>query len=199
MKTYKEFMSESRFISEKFLNIAKAAFNDKVVKSLSKDSLRRANELPREIPNSMKSVSTGPFPKDEIDRKKGYLRNVRQGYIKPTPEPVKGMTGATSIGKPEETGVAIHPDSKRLPKHEKARGVKTKGVKTPANIPSYFNPRGESDIVQYMKAKKSNDPDLDYYKAPILSRRMNTIISKNKRIKDSQDRLNKLYKRGDEE
>ena len=199
MKTYKEFMSESRFISEKFLKIAKAAFNDKVVKSLSKDSLRRANELPREIPNSMRTVSTGPFPRSEIDREKGYLRNVRQGYIKPTPEPVKGMTGATSIGKPKQTGVAIHPDSIRLPKHEKARGVKTKGVKTPSNIPSYFNPRGESDIMQYMKAKKRNDPDLKYYKMPILSRRMNTIISKNKRIKDSQDRLNKLYKRGDEE
>ena len=192
-------MSESRFISEKFLKIAKAAFNDKVVKSLSKDSLRRANELPREIPNSMRTVSTGPFPRSEIDREKGYLRNVRQGYIKPTPEPVKGMTGATSIGKPKQTGVAIHPDSIRLPKHEKARGVKTKGVKTPSNIPSYFNPRGESDIMQYMKAKKRNDPDLKYYKMPILSRRMNTIISKNKRIKDSQDRLNKLYKRGDEE
>ena len=199
MKTYKEFMSESRFISEKFLKIAKAVFNDKVVKSLSKDSLRRANELPREIPNRMKSVSTGPFPKDEIDRKKGYLRNVRQGYIKPTPEPVKGMTGATSIGKPEGNAMQPHPDSKRLPKHEKARGVKTKGVKTPANIPSHFNPEGESDIMQYMKAKKRNDPDLDYYKMPILSRRLNTIISKNKRIKDSQDRLNKLYKRGDEE
>ena len=198
MKTYKEFISESRFVSEKFLNIAKAAFNDKVVKSLSKDSLTRTNELPREIPNRMKSVSTGPFPKDEIDSKKGYLRNVRQGYIKPTPEPVKGMTGATSIGKPKQTGVAIHPDSIRLPKHEKARGVKTKGVKTPPNEKTYFNPEGESDIVQYMKAKKSNDPDLDYYKAPILSRRMKTIISKNKRIKDTQDRLNKLYKRGDE-
>ena len=198
MKTYKEFMSESRFISEKFLKIAKAAFNDKVVKSLSKDSLRMANELPREIPNSMRTVSTGPFPKSEIDSHKGYLRNVRQGYIKPTPEPVKGMTGATSIGKPKQTGVAIHPDRKRLPKHEKSRGVKTKGVKTPPNIPSYFNPKGESDIMQYVKAKKSNDPDLDYYKAPILSRRMNTIISKNKRIKDAQDRLNKLYKKGDE-
>ena len=198
MKTYKEFMSESRFISEKFLKIAKAAFNDKVVKSLSQDSLRRANELPREIPNSMRTVSTGPFPRSEIDSEKRYLRNVRQGYIEPTPEPVKGMTGATSIGKPEETGVAIHPDSKRLPKHEKARGVKTKGVKTPANIPSHFNPRGESDIMQYMKAKKRNDPDLKYYKMPILSRRMNTIISKNKRIKDAQDRLNKLYKKGDE-
>ena len=198
MKTYKEFISESRFVSEKFLNIAKAAFNDKVVKSLSKDSLRRANELPREIPNRMKSVSTGPFPKSEIDSKKAYLRNVRQGYIEPTPEPIKGMTGATSIGKPKATGVAIHPDSIRLPKHEKARGVKTKGVKTTPNEKTYFNPDGESDIVQYMKAKKSNDPDLDYYKAPILGRRMQTIISKNKRIKDAQDRLNKLYKRGDE-
>ena len=129
MKTYKEFMSESRFISEKFLKIAKAAFNDKVVKKLSKDSLRRANELPREIPNRMKSVDTGPFPKREIDSQKAYLRNVRQGYIEPTPEPIKGMTGATSIGKPKATGMAIHPDRFRLPKHEKARGVKTKGVK----------------------------------------------------------------------
>jgi len=192
MKTYKEFISEGK------VKIAKAIFNSKVVKSLYKDSLKKANELPREIPNRMKSVSTGPFPKSEIDSHKGYLRNVRQGYIKPTPEPVKGMTGATSIGKPKQTGVAIHPDSIRLPKHEKARGVKTKGVKTPPNIPSYFNPKGESDIMQYVKAKKSNDPDLDYYKAPILSRRMNTIISKNKRIKDTQDRLNKLYKKGDE-
>ena len=198
MKTYKEFMSESRFISEKFLKVAKAAFNSKVIKSLSKDSLRRANELPRGIPNRMKSVSTGPFPKSEIDSEKAYLRNVRQGYIEPTPEPIKGMTGATSIGKPKATGVAIHPDSIRLPKHEKARGVKTKGVKTPPNEKTYFNPDGESDIVQYMRAKKDNDPDLDYYKAPILGRRMQTIISKNKRIKDTQSSLNKLYKRGDE-
>ena len=198
MKTYKEFMSESRLISEIYLKTAKAAFNSKVVKSLSKDSLRKANELPREIPNRMKSVSTGPFPKSEIDSKKAYLRNVRQGYIEPTPEPIKGMTGATSIGKPKATGIARHPDSIRLPKHEKARGVKTKGVKTPVNIPSRFNPEGESDIMQYMKAKKRNDIDLKYYKTPILTRRLKVIVSKNKRIKDTQDRLNKLYKRGDE-
>ena len=199
MKTYKEFISESRLISENLLKIAKAAFNSKVVKSLYKDSLKKANELPRGIPNRMKSVSTGPFPKSEIDSKKAYLRNVRQGYIEPTPEPIKGMTGATSIGKPKATGVAIHPDSIRLPKHEKARGVKTKGVKTPPNEKTYFNPDGESDIVQYMRAKKDNDPDLDYYKMPIMTRRMKTIVAKNKRIKDRQDRLNKLYKRGDEE
>ena len=198
MKTYKEFMSESRFISEKFLKIAKAAFNDKVVKSLSKDSLRMANELPREIPNSMRTVSTGPFPKSEIDSHKGYLRNIRQGYIKPTPEPVKGMTGATSIGKPKQTGVAIHPDSIRLPKHEKARGVKTKGVKTPEYEKTPFNPEGQSDLMQYQDRKKYNDPDLDYYKMPIITRRMKTIVAKNKRIKDTQSRLNKLYKRGDE-
>ena len=197
MKTYKEFISESRFVSEKFLKIAKAAFNSKVVKSLSKDSLTKANELPRGIPNRMKSVSTGPFPKSEIDSEKAYLRNVRQGYIEPTPEPIKGMTGATSIGKPKATGIARHPDSIRLPKHEKARGVKTKGVKTPANIPSHFNPEGESDIMQYMKAKKRNDLDLKYYKTPILTRRLKVIVSKNKRIKDTQNRLNKLYKKGD--
>ena len=197
MKTYKEFISESRFVSEKFLKIAKAAFNSKVVKSLSKDSLTKANELPRGIPNRMKSVDTGPFPKSEIDSRKAYLRNVRQGYIEPTPEPIKGMTGATSIGKPKATGIARHPDSIRLPKHEKARGVKTKGVKTPANIPSHFNPEGESDIMQYMKAKKRNDLDLKYYKTPILTRRLKVIVSKNKRIKDTQNRLNKLYKKGD--
>ena len=198
MKTYKEFMSESRLISEIYLKTAKAAFNSKVVKSLYKDSLKKANELPRGIPNRMKSVSTGPFPKSEIDSKKAYLRNVRQGYIEPTPEPIKGMTGATSIGKPKATGVAIHPDSIRLPKHEKSRGVKTKGVKTTPNEKTYFNPDGESDIVQYMRAKKDNDPDLDYYKMPIMTRRMKTIVAKNKRIKDTQSRLNKLYKRGDE-
>ena len=189
MKTYKEFISESRLISEKLLKIAKAAFNSKVVKSLYQDSLKKANELPRGIPNRMKSVSTGPFPKSEIDSEKAYLRNVRQGYIEPTPEPIKGMTGATSIGKPKATGVAIHPDSIRLPKHEKARGVKTKGVKTPPNEKTYFNPDGESDIVQYMKAKKDNDPDLDYYKMPIMTRRMKTIVAKNKRIKDTKNKL----------
>ena len=192
MKTYKEFISEGK------VKIAKAIFNSKVVKSLFKDSLRGANQLPREIPKSMKIVNTGPFPKKVIDARKGYLRNVRQGYITPTPEPIKGITGATSIGKPKATGVAIHPDSIRLPKHEKARGVKTKGVKTPPNEKTYFNPDGESDIVQYMRAKKDNDPDLDYYKMPIMTRRMKTIVAKNKRIKDTQSRLNKLYKRGDE-
>ena len=198
MKTYKEFISESRLISENPLKIAKAVFNSKVVKSLSKDSLRKANQLPREIPNRMKSVSTGPFPKSEIDSEKAYLRNVRQGYIEPTPEPIKGMTGATSIGKPKATGVAIHPDSIRLPKHEKARGVKTKGVKTPEYEKTPFNREGQSDLMLYQDRKKYNDPDLDYYKAPLLSRRMKTIVAKNKRIKDRQSRLNKLYKRGDE-
>ena len=198
MKTYKEFISESRLISENPLKIAKAAFNSKVVKSLYKDSLKKANELPREIPNRMKSVSTGPFPKSEIDSEKAYLRNVRQGYIEPTPEPIKGMTGATSIGKPKATGIAIHPDSIRLPKHEKARGVKTKGVKTPEYEKTPFNPEGQSDLMQYQDRKKYNDPDLDYYKMPIMTRRMKTIVAKNKRIKDAQDRLNKLYKRGDE-
>ena len=191
MKTYKE------FISEKYLKIAKAAFNSKVVKSLFKDSLKRTNQLPREIPKSMKSVSTGPFPKNVMDAEKRYLRNVRQGYIKPTPEPIKGITGATSIGKKPATGIARHPDSIRLPKHKSARGVKTKGIKTSDYEKTYFNPEGESDIVQYMKAKKVNDPDLEYYKIPIVTRRMKTIIAKNKRIKDAQDKLNKLYKRGD--
>ena len=192
MKTFQEFIVEIK----KF-KIAKQVFNSKVIKSLFDDSLKKANELPREIPNSMKMVSTGPFSKSDIIRRKGYFRNVRQGYIKPTPEPIKGITGATSIGNPPATGVAIHPDSIRLPKHEKARGVKTKGVKTPEYEVTRNNPRGESDLVQYMKAKKDDDPDLDYYKMPILARRLKTIISKNKRIKDRQDRLNKLYKKGD--
>ena len=52
--------------------------------------------------------------------------------------------------------------------------------------------------MQYMNAKKRNDPDLDYYKMPIMTRRMKTMVAKNKRIKDTQSRLNKLYKRGDE-
>ena len=60
MKTYK------KFISEKYLKIAKAAFNSKVVKSLFKDSLKKANQLPREIPNALKTVSTGPFPKSDV-------------------------------------------------------------------------------------------------------------------------------------
>ena len=193
MKTYKE------FISEKYLKIAKAAFNSKVVKSLFKDSLKNANQLPREIPNALKKVSTGPFSKSDVIRRKAYLRNVRQGYIKPTPEPIKGITGATTIGKPKSksTGIRIHPDEKRLPKHKDARGVKTKGVKTSPNEKTHFNPDGESDLTQYMNAKKRNDPDLEYYKIPIVTRKMKTIIAKNKRIKDAQDRLNKLYKKGD--
>ena len=193
MKTYKEFISEGK------LKIAKVVFNSQVVKSLFKDSLRGANQLPREIPKSMKIVNTGPFPKNVIDARKGYLRNVRQGYITPTPEPIKGMTGATTIGKPKSksTGIQIHPDEKRLPKHKDARGVKTKGVKTSDYEKTYFNPEGESDIVQYMKAKKINDPDLEYYKIPIVTRKMKTLIAKQKRIKDKQDRLNKLYKKGD--
>ncbi len=197
MKTYKEFMSESKFISEKFLKPAKAAFNRKVIKSLEQDSLRKANELPREIPNRMKSVETGPFPKREIDSRKAYLRNVRQGYIEPTPEPIKGMTGATSIGKPKATGVAIHPDSIRLPKHKSARGVSNKGIKTPEYEKTRFNPEGESDLMQYMKAKKRNDRDLKYYEMPILARRLKTIISRAKRLEDRQNRLNKLFKKGD--
>ena len=191
MKTYKE------FISEKYLKIAKAAFNSKVVKSLFKDSLKKANQLPREIPNALKTVSTGPFPKSDVIRRKAYLRNVRQGYIKPTPEPIKGITGATSIGKPKATGIAPHPDRFRLPKHEKGRGVKTKGVKTPEYKKTNFNPEGESDLMQYMKAKKRNDRDLKYYETPILTRRLKTIVSKAKRLEDRQNRLNKLYKKGD--
>ena len=123
MKTYKEFMSEGK------VKIAKAIFNSKVVKDLFKKSLTKANKLPREIPNSMKTVSTGPFPKNMMDARKGYLRNVRQGYIKPTPEPIKGITGATSIGKKPGTGVQIHPSVLRLNKHKASRGVKTKDIK----------------------------------------------------------------------
>ena len=191
MKTYKEFISEGK------VKIAKAIFNSKVVKSLFKDSLRKANQLPREIPNALKTVSTGPFSKSDIIRRKAYLRNVRQGYIKPTPEPIKGITGATSIGKPKRTGMAIHPDRFRLPKHKSARGVSTKGVKTPEYEKTRFNPEGESDLMQYMKAKKRNDPDLKYYEAPILARRLKTIISRSKRLEDKQNRLNKLFKKGD--
>ena len=193
MKTFQQFMVEIR----KF-KIAKDAFNNKVVKNLSKDSLKAANELPRGIPSSMKRVSTGPFPKREIDIEKGYLRNVRQGYTEPPdPEPIKGITGATSIGKKTGMGIRPHPDTIRLPKHKKARGVKkTKGVKTPEYEVTRNNPRGESDLVQYMKAKKSNDPDLKYYEIPILKRRLKTTLSKQKRIKDAQDRLDKLYKKG---
>ena len=77
----------------------------------------------------MKTVSTGPFPKSMMDARKGYLRNVRQGYITPTPEPIKGITGATSIGKKPGTGVVIHPSKLRLDKHKASRGVKTKDVK----------------------------------------------------------------------
>ena len=192
MKTYKEFI-----LSEKYLKIAKATFNSKVVKSLFKDSLKKANQLPREIPNALKTVSTGPFPKSDVIRRKAYLRNVRQGYIKPTPEPIKGITGATSIGKPKATGVAIHPDRIRLPKHKSARGVSKKGIKTPEYEKTRFNPEGESDLMQYMKAKKRNDIDLKYYETPILTRRLKTIVSKAKRLEDKQNRLNKLFKKGD--
>ena len=123
MKTYKEFISEGK------VKIAKAIFNSKVVKDLFKKSLTKANQLPREIPNSMKTVSTGPFPKNMMDARKGYLRNVRQGYIKPTPEPIKGITGATSIGKKPGTGIQIHPSVLRLNKHKASRGIKTKDIK----------------------------------------------------------------------
>ena len=123
MKTYKEFMSEGK------VKIAKAIFNSKVVKDLFKKSLTKANKLPREIPNSIKTVSTGPFAKNMMDARKGYLRNVRQGYIKPTPEPIKGITGATSIGKKPGSGIQIHPSVLRLNKHKASRGVKTKDIK----------------------------------------------------------------------
>ena len=123
MKTYKEFISEGK------VKIAKEIFTSKVVKDLFKKSLTKANKLPREIPNAMKTVSTGPFPKSMMDARKGYLRNVRQGYITPTPEPIKGITGATSIGKKPGTGVAIHPSTLRLDKHFKSRGIKTKDIK----------------------------------------------------------------------
>ena len=132
MKTYKEFISEGK------LKIAKVVFNSQVVKSLFKDSLKRANQLPREIPNAMKTVSTGPFPKSDIIRRKAYLRNVRQGYIKPTPEPIKGITGATSIGKKPGTGVQIHPSVLRLDKHKASRGIKTKDIKKRNELEKLF-------------------------------------------------------------
>ena len=133
MKTYKEFISEGK------LKIAKAVFNSKVVKSLFKDSLKKANQLPREIPNALKTVSTGPFPKRMMDLRKGYLRNVRQGYITPTPEPIKGITGATSIGKKPGTGIKIHPNVLRLDKHKASRGVKTKDIKRRNALDKLFN------------------------------------------------------------
>ena len=132
MKTYKEFISEGK------VKIAKAIFNSKVVKSLFKDSLRGANQLPREIPKSMKIVNTGPFPKKVIDARKGYLRNVRQGYKTPTPEPIKGMTGATSIGKKSGTGLKIHPSVLRLDKHKASRGIKTKDIKKRKELEKLF-------------------------------------------------------------
>ena len=132
MKTYKVFISEGK------LKIAKAVFNSKVVKSLFIDSLKRANQLPREIPNALKTVSTGPFSKRIMDLRKGYLRNVRQGYIIPTPEPIKGMTGATSIGKKPGTGLKIHPSVLRLDKHKASRGIKTKDIKKRNELEKLF-------------------------------------------------------------
>ena len=191
MKTFQEFIAEIK----KF-KIAKQVFNTKAIKHIMKNNNYIAQRA-KGIDKSLRTVATAPFPKGEMDSAKAYLRNVRQGYINPNPEPIKGIMGGNTVFKKPGTGVAIHPDRFRLPKHKKARGVKTKGVKSPEYEVTRNNPRGESDLVQYMKAKKSNDPDLDYYKMPILSRRMNTIISKNKRLKEKQDRLNKLYKKGD--
>ena len=64
-------------------------FNSKVVKDLFKKSLTKANKLPREIPNSMKTI----YMMDIFKKRKTRI-------YKPTPEPIKGITGATSIEKP---------------------------------------------------------------------------------------------------
>tara|TARA_Y100001972_G_C7500434_1_gene253309 strand:+ start:50 stop:631 length:582 start_codon:yes stop_codon:yes gene_type:complete len=191
MKTFQEFIVEIN----KF-KIAKQVFNTKAIKHIMKTNNYIAQRA-KGIDKSLRTVSTAPFPKSEIDSAKGYLRNVRQGYINPNPEPIKGIMGGNTVFKKPGTGVAIHPDRFRLPKHKKARGVKTKGVKTPEYEVTRNNPRGESDLVQYMKAKKSKDPDLDYYKFPILSRRLGVKIRKTERLAKAQDRLNKLYKKGD--
>ena len=191
MKTFQEFIVEIN----KF-KIAKQVFNTKAIKHIMKTNNYIAQRA-KGIDKSLRTVSTAPFPKSEIDSAKGYLRNVRQGYINPNPEPIKGIMGGNTVFKKPGTGVAIHPDRFRLPKHKKARGVKTKGVKTPEYEVTRNNPRGESDLVQYMKAKKSNDPDLDYYKMPILKREVELKIRKAERLKKEQDRLNKLYKKGD--
>ena len=192
MKTYKEFISEGK------LKIAKAVFNSKVVKSLFKDSLKKANQLPREIPNALKTVSAGPFAKRIMDLRKGYLRNVRQGYITPTPEPIKGMTGATSIGKKPGTGVKIHPSTIRLDKHFKSRGVKTKGVKDVPYKPDIVNPKGQSEYMQYMDAKKSGVvKDIEAKKKKLLIRILRAKKEADQKLKDKKDRLDKLFKKGD--
>ena len=191
MKTFQQFIVEIN----KF-KIAKQVFNTKAIKHIMKNNNYIAQRA-KGIDKSLRTVATAPFPKGEMDSAKAYLRNVRQGYINPNPEPIKGIMGGNTVFKKPGTGVAIHPDRFRLPKHKKARGVKTKGVKTPEYEVTRNNPRGESDLVQYMKAKKSNDPDLDYYKMPILKRKVELNIRKAERLKEKQDRLNKLYKKGD--
>ncbi len=190
MKTYKEFISEGK------VKIAKAIFNSKVVKDLFKKSLTKANKLPREIPNAMKTVNTGPFPKSMMDARKGYLRNVRQGYITPTPDPIKGITGATSIGKKPGTGVAIHPNTARLDKHFKSRGVKTKGVKDVSYPPDSVNTKGQSEYMQYMDAKKSGK-NIEGKKNKLLVRILRARKLAQQKLKDKKDRLDKLFKKGD--
>ena len=191
MKTFQEFIVEIK----KF-KIAKQIFNTKAIKHIMKNN-NYAAQRAKGIDKSLRTVAYAPFPKGEMDSAKAYLRNVRQGYIKPNPEPIKGIMGGNTVLKKPGTGIAPHPDRFRLQKHKKARGVKTKGVKTPEYEVTRNNPRGESDLVQYMKAKKSNDPDLNYYKMPILKRELELEIKKAERLKKVQDRLNKLYKKGD--
>ena len=191
MKTFQQFIVEIK----KF-KLAKQVLNTKAIKHIMKTDNYVAQRA-KGIDKSLRTVSTAPFEKSRMDSAKRYLRNVRQGYITPTPEPIKGIMGGNTVFKKPGMGVRIHPDRFRLPKHKKARGVKTKGVKTPEYEVTRNNPRGESDLVQYMKAKKSNDPDLDYYKFPILKRGLEVNLRKAERLKKSQDRLNKLYKKGD--
>ena len=95
-------------------------------------------------------------------------------------------------------GIQPHPNSIRLPKHKKARGVKTKGVKTPEYEKTRFNPEGKSELMQYQDRKKMKDPYLSDYKTLIMDkRRLALKLRKAERLKKSQDRLDKLYKKGD--
>tara|TARA_B100000424_G_scaffold158702_1_gene121357 strand:- start:212 stop:796 length:585 start_codon:yes stop_codon:yes gene_type:complete len=192
MKTFQQFIVEIK----KF-KIAKQILNTKAIKHIMKTDNYIAQRA-KGVDKSLRTVSTAPFEKSRMDSAKRYLRNVRQGYITPTPEPIKGIMGANTVFKKPGTGIAKHPDSIRLPKHEKARGVKTKGVKTPEYEKTRFNPEGKSELMQYQDRKKMKDPYLSDYKTLIMDkRRLALKLRKAERLKKSQDRLDKLYKKGD--
>ena len=192
MKTFQEFIVEIK----KF-KLAKQVFNTQAIKNIMKTNNYIAQRA-KGIDKSLRTVATAPFPKSQMDSAKAYLRNVRQGYIVPTPEPIKGIMGANTVFKKPGTGVQRHPDSIRLPKHKKARGVKTKGVKTPEYEKTHFNPEGKSELMQYQDKKKMKDPYLSDYKTLIMDkRRLALKLRKAERLKRSQDRLDKLYKKGD--